>query len=372
MRTALPVLCLLAASAATFAQSKPPSQAQVRRAMGIASSEGLRGQQDVVGFAAGRDQMAKTWDLATAAPLPERLGPAPAPGVAAIVTPHDDYLYAGRSYRQVIPLLTAKRVVLVGVFHAWRLFGERDRLVWDRYAAWRTPDGNVPVSPLRQELLVRLPAADFVRNDTAHDREHSLEPVVAWLRHANPAVEIVPIIVPVARFERLRELADHLGDALAATVKEHGWTWGRDVALAITTDGVHYGTDFEHVPFGAGGPEAYVKAVANDKALLTGPLAGRITDDKLRQAFATFVDPEKPGEYRLTWCGRYAIPFGLMLLERTAQRLGLGTPVGHPVSYATSVGLPELPLRAVGLGETAPANLYHFVGYPALAYTLEK
>jgi hypothetical protein len=105
-------------------------------------------------------------------------------------------------------------------------------------------------------------------------------------------------------------------------------------------------------------------------ALLRGPLAGPLTGEKIRSLFETFVDPARPDEYRLTWCGRFSVPFGLMLLERTARALTQGPPVGHPVAYATSVGWPELPVRDAGLGETAPANLYHFVGYPAAAFTL--
>ena len=49
---------------------------------------------------------------------------------------------------------------------------------------------------------------------------------------------------------------------------------------------------------------------------------------------------------------------------------GLGVPVGHPVAYATSVGWPALPVQDLGIGATAPASLYHFVGYPAVAFTL--
>ena len=101
-----------------------------------------------------------------------------------------------------------------------------------------------------------------------------------------------------------------------------------------------------------------------------GPLAGAISPEKVRRLFAEFVNPERPDEYRLTWCGRFSVPLGLLLLESTAEALGEGSPVGHPVAYATSVGSPELPVRDVGLGPTAPANLYHFVGYPAAAFTL--
>jgi hypothetical protein len=82
------------------------------------------------------------------------------------------------------------------------------------------------------------------------------------------------------------------------------------------------------------------------------------------------VSPDDPNVYRLTWCGRFSIPFGLLLLGETASALGLPAPTGTPISYSTSVGQPELPLREAGLGETAPANLYHFVGFPAAAYAI--
>jgi hypothetical protein len=60
----------------------------------------------------------------------------------------------------------------------------------------------------------------------------------------------------------------------------------------------------------------------------------------------------------------------MLLLERTNAALGLPTPVGHPIAYGTSVSFPELPVRDVGLGQTAQANLYHFVGYPAVVFTV--
>jgi hypothetical protein len=50
----------------------------------------------------------------------------------------------------------------------------------------------------------------------------------------------------------------------------------------------------------------------------------------------------------------------------------LGPLTGHPLAYATSVGWPELPVRDLGLGATAPASLYHFVSYPAVAFTLGR
>ena len=371
----LVVLCGLASQVLAQAVSQPPAVAPptlaaVRADMNIPSLDlTMRGQRDSIGFASRAVQMDAVWKLASTPPGPESFGPPPAPGVAGVICPHDDYLYAGRVYQQVLPLVTARTIVLVGVFHRYRRFGAHDRLVFDPYRTWRTPDGPVPVAGLREELLAHLPPEDFTQDAAMHDSEHSLEALVYWLRHQRADLEIVPIIVPASSFERLEALADHLGEALSAAMQAHGWTLGRDVAIAISTDGVHYGSDFKHTPYGEGGIEAYTRATERDRELLRGPLRGRQTPDKTRQLYASFVNPERPDEYRLTWCGRFAVPLGVLLLERLGREVGSVS--GHPVAYATSVGSPELPVRELGLGETAPANLYHFVSYPAVAFTLE-
>jgi hypothetical protein len=62
------------------------------------------------------------------------------------------------------------------------------------------------------------------------------------------------------------------------------------------------------------------------------------------------------------------VPLGLLVLERAARAMGEVT--GHPVAYTTSIGSPQLDLRDVNMGPTAPSNLYHFVGYPGVAFTV--
>jgi MEMO1 family protein len=375
MRFALALALMLAAAPSAFAQAAPqptaaapPTLAEVRADMSIPSvSLDLRGQRDSVGFASTAAQMAGVWELSAAPPAPDSLGPLPPPGVVGAICPHDDYLYAGRVYRRVLPLVTARTVVLVGVFHKYRRFGEHDRLVFDKYRAWRAPDGPVRVSGLREDILAHLLPADFVQSAAMHDSEHSLEALVYWLRHGRPDVEIVPIIVPAARFERLDELAGRLAGALAATMEARDLKLGRDVAIVISTDGVHYGTDFKYVPYGDGGPAAYEQATAKDRALLAGPLSGTLTLAKIRALSASFVDLKDPDAYRLTWCGRFSVPLGLLLLEHLSRLPGPFT--AWPVAYATSVSAPELPVRDLGLGATAPANLHHFVSYPAVAIT---
>ena len=48
--------------------------------------------------------------------------------------------------------------------------------------------------------------------------------------------------------------------------------------------------------------------------------------------------------------------------------VGLGAPRSVPLALGVSVDTPEVPVRDVGVGPTAPANLYHFVTHPALAF----
>jgi MEMO1 family protein len=375
MRFALALALTLATASSAHAQAAPqpaattpPTLAEVRAEMDIPSlSLDLRGQRDSVGFASTAAQMAAVWDLSAAPPAPDSLGPLPAPGVVGVLCPHDDYLYAGRVYRRVLPLVTARTVVLVGVFHKYRRFGEHDRLVFDRYRAWRTPDGPARVSGLREDIVAHLLPADFVQSTAMHDSEHSLEALVYWLKHARPDLEIVPIIVPAAPPERLNVLAGRLAGALAAAMEARDLKLGRDVAIAISTDGVHYGTDFKYVPYGDGGPDAYAQATTKDRQLLKGPLSGPLTPAKIRALAAEFTDPKDPDTYRLTWCGRFSVPLGLQLLEYLSRLPGSFT--SWPVAYATSVSAPELPVRDLGMGATAPANLHHFVSYPAVAFT---
>jgi AmmeMemoRadiSam system protein B len=373
---------LSAFAALTFTVPSPPAGAQtttpvlghrppadsVRSVMAVPSRAGVRGRIDSTGYALHAAQMARVWERSALPPAPDSLGPAPRSGVVAVICPHDDFSLAGRVYRRVLPLVDARTVVLFGVFHGYWRFGERDRMVFDSYREWSAPDGRVPVSPLREALLARLPREDWTRDSTAHDFEHSLEPLVCWLRHVRPDVEIVPIIVPAAGFARLETLADHVGGALQAELEARGWQLGRDVAIVISTDGIHYGPDFSQHAFGEGGVSAYERAVAKDRGLVTGPLRGEVTRAKIQTLYETFVDPAHPDTYRWTWCGRFSVPLGLLALERVTR--GQGGATGWPIAYATSISGPELGLRDVGMAPTAPTNLYHFVGYPGVAFTL--
>jgi len=348
-----------------------PTLEDVRKQMGHPSAGDVRGQRDIVGYAATPEGMAKTWQLSAEGPMPESYDARLAPGVIGVIGPHDDYVFAGRVYRKIFPLVTAKTVVIVGVFHGYRRFDARDQLVFDPYRAWASPDGEITVSPLREELIAALPPAMAAKDAAAHDFEHSVEGIAYFLKHARADVEIVPVIIPAASFERLSAEASALADALAAAMKKRGWQLGRDVAIVISADATHYGDDFKHTPFGAGGVEAFMRAMARDRSIVKDTLGGPFSADKARTFYSTVVDPANPDQYRVTWCGRFSVTLGTMLIEDTARRLGMGPVRGVAVALGSSVDTPELQLKDAGMGATAPANLYHFVMHPAIAYVAQ-
>jgi AmmeMemoRadiSam system protein B len=352
----------------SMASHARPTLEEVRREMGTPSSGDVRGQRDIVGYARTPEAMARVWDLADGAPAPESFGETVAPGIVGAIGPHDDYIYTARTYRKIFPLVTAQTVVLVGVFHRYRRFEARDQIVFDSYRAWRSPDGEIAVSPLREDLLRELPSAMAVRDDAAHDIEHSLEGIAYFLKHARSDVQIVPLLVPAASYEKLAQMAAELSRALASVMKKRDWALGRDIAIVISADGTHYGEDFHFTPYGAGGVKVFERAMEDDRRLIRETLSGLFTEAKGRAFFSTVVDPADPDTYRRPWCGRFSVPFGAMLVDGTAKALGMRAPRAVPIALGVSVDTPELAVRDLGMGATAPANLYHFVTHPAIAF----
>ena len=378
-------LCLVAAAMClsvpgTATENRGQTRAEVEAMMGLASEGDLvRGQLDTVGFVVG--QPAAEEVVAAAVGLERdslaeqdgRLGMATGDGFVGGVCPHDDHLYAGRVYVHLTERITAPRVLLIGVFHKARLWDLKDRIVFDAFEAWHAPWGPVRVDALRDELIAALPPDSYVVNNTMHCREHSLEALLPFLQRGHPERTIVPILVPYMGWDRLTEITDRLASAVAEIMKAKGWRLGRDLAVVVSSDAVHYGPDFDHAPFGTDA-QAYEQAVARDIGLASDHLEGALEESKLHGFLDTLVDPDDLS-YRLPWCGRFSVPFGLELLRKIAVASGEDIPEGTLLRYGTSLSEPELPVSAEarenGLGYTAPSNLHHWVGYAAVGYQLE-
>jgi len=363
----------------TTAQETPPTRARVEAMMGLPSQgDRVRGQMDTVGFVVDQEQAKDVVETAidlerdSLAEQDGRLGMAEGEAFIGGVCPHDDHLYASRVYVHLTERIKAPRVLLIGVFHRARSWALHDRMVFDAFDAWHGPWGKIEIDSMRDRLISALPSGSYVVDNAMHCREHSLEAITPFLQWGHPDRTIVPILVPPMKWDRLQELTDELAGAIVELMRAEGWALGTDLAVVVSSDAVHYGPDFDHAPFGVT-TEGYDTATARDRSLALGHLEGELDSSKLRALFETLVDPDTL-EYRLPWCGRFSIPFGLELLRKVAIASTGATPRGALLRYGTSLSEPELPVssatRESGLGYTAPSNLHHWVGYAAVGYRL--
>jgi AmmeMemoRadiSam system protein B len=193
------------------------------------------------------------------------------------IAPHDDYTYASFMYPLVLANVKAPTVLIFGVAHKARTFSVENRLVFDSFTHWRGPYGNITVSALREALMGELEANAYVVHDELQSVEHSVEAKLPFLQHYNRDVQLVSILVPAMPHARMGELAPALARAIAKATRARGWEWGRDFAVLISTDAVHYGDEGwggkNFAQYGAD-ETGYRQAVAHDRQLMKKCFAG--------------------------------------------------------------------------------------------------
>ena len=287
------------------------------------------------------------------------------------ICPHDDYTYAGWLYPALLRNLKAKTVIIFGVAHKARQLNISDRIVFDTYQAWHGPYKNIKVSSFREELLDALPKNLCLVSDTLQKVEHSVESMLPFLQYFNQDVEIVSILVPAMETATMAAIAEPLARAIAKTMKELRLEWGKDVALLITTDAVHYGDEEwggkNMAPFGADSA-GYAKALTKEYMILDSCLTGNLTTERIKKFAATTVKPDDYREYQWTWCGRYSVPFGLMVTMDLLKNLDSKPLSGKLIGYSTSIDHPSLKVDDLRLGRTAIATIRHWVGYASVGY----
>ncbi len=368
-------LLMLILSHSSAGNAQDPQIQRLLSEVGIAPEGDRRGQMDIIGFASTASQMDEViqktaqiaqdrWNI-----LQTRYGWDEETSFIAAVCPHDDYVYAGRLYQLLIPRIRAKTVILFGVFHKARYFGCQNRLVFDAYKTWRGPYGDVGVSSLREEILNRLPAEDYLVDNDMQMVEHSVEAIVPWLQAYNRDIEIVSILVPYMDWETMQKISSDLASVLSDIFREKKWRLGEDVAFISSADAVHYGdADWGGKSFASFGTDVlgYQRAMQRDVNLTRDYLCGPLSDDKLRGFFTSCVDEKDLHNYLITWCGRFSIPFGLLTTNRIISSLRGAPLTGWFLDYGTSVS--EITLSVDGIGVTAQNNFHHWVGYAAVGY----
>ncbi|NOY36213.1 MAG: AmmeMemoRadiSam system protein B [Chlorobi bacterium] len=287
------------------------------------------------------------------------------------ISPHDDYTYAGWLYPAVLSHVKAPVVLMFGVAHKARLLNLQDKIVTGTYPAWKGIYGNIRVSPLRNEIFNRLDSSLYVVNDSMITIEHSLEALLPFLQYYNRRIEIIPVLVPYMDYYRMDEISRKFADALRAVMESHHLTWGKDLAIVISTDAVHYGDEDwggkNYAVYGtdsAGTADARKHEFEIIKNCLTGPVLQ--TKAKLFTQYTVRDDDYKI--YKWTWCGRYSVPFGLLTGFHLQQALEAPPLGGILIGYASSIDHTPIPVDDIRMGITAPANNHHWVGYTAVGY----
>ncbi len=287
------------------------------------------------------------------------------------ISPHDDYTYAGDVYTYVLSRIHAPLLFMIGVAHKARRFNLQDSIVFGTFTEWQAPYGPVKISPVREEILKILPTDTYVVHDSMMAIEHSLEALIPFLQYYNKNFQIVPILVPYMSFNRMKEIALPLAKAIRQVATEHHWRWGKDYAIVISTDAVHYGDrDWGGRNFAYFGADSagYQKAVKHEFEIIQNCLTGALDLDRIRKFTEYTVQKSDYHKYKWTWCGRYSVPFGLTLAYYLSRELQTPPLNGVLLKYSTSIAHSPIPVSDLKMGITAPANIHHWVGYAAIAY----
>ena len=287
------------------------------------------------------------------------------------ISPHDDYTYANWQYPALLKNLKAKTAIIFGVAHKAKQLNISDRIVFDSYPYWHGPYQKIKVSPFREEVIKAMPKDLYLVSDSLQRIEHSVESMLPILQHFNREVEIVSILVPFMNAVKMAEIAKPLASALAKVMKERQLEWGKDLALLITTDAVHYGDEDwggkNMAPFGSDSA-GYVKAVAKEHMIIDSCLVGAPDIEKIKKFVGITVQPTDYKEYKWTWCGRYSLPLGLMVALNLQKETNSSPLNGKYIGYSTSIDHQQLPLQDLRMGKTANATIRHWVGYASVGY----
>lgn len=287
------------------------------------------------------------------------------------ISPHDDYTLAGRTAIHIQRHIHAKTVILIGNAHWSETFGIRDKLIFGDFKFWRGPYGNVKISPLRKEIIANLPKDDYVVNKTVIETEHSLEALVPFLQYFNRDVEIVPILIPFTHWDKMNSLAGDLANIIKKISLEKHLTLGKDLAILVSSDGMHYGDHawsyYNYHPFGTDAA-GYQKAMDYDSTLVTRFLTGEITLQKDHALYDSLIDEQDISYYKVSWCGRFSVTFTVNFMTRLVQETEHRSLTGYFLRHGSSLNDAWVPVRKLHMGITGDVNLHHFVTYFSVGF----
>ena len=134
----------------------------------------------------------------------------PSPDVQAIIAPHAGLMFSG-------PVgAYAYKAAAAGTYDVAFLVGPSHFTAFDGVSVWpdgafESPLGPIPIDAAAAAEVLRSPIARDL--PAAHQREHSLEMQLPFLRRLLPDVPIVPMLIGFQRRETIEVLADVLAGA---------------------------------------------------------------------------------------------------------------------------------------------------------------
>ena len=288
----------------------------------------------------------------------------------AAISPHDDYKYAGRLYYESLKGINANTIILIGVAHRAKNFNLQDKIIFGDFTHWKSPYGDLKVSNLNAEIIERLPKSSYLVHNDMQALEHSLEAIVPFLHRKNKKLEIIPILVPYINYETIDGISSDLSNVVSIILKEKNLDYGKDLAVVISNDAVHYGNENwsgDLAPFGVD-DEGTKKARALDKEIIEQCLVNNISNEKLKTFTAYTVQKNDYKAYKWVWCGRYSVPFGLSFANKLNQVLYKKPLTGTFLAYQSSIDHDLIKVEDLGMGTTAIATQKHWVAYASIKY----
>jgi AmmeMemoRadiSam system protein B len=288
------------------------------------------------------------------------------------ISPHDDYLYAGKVYYPLYKLINAKEVVIFGVTHGTvrkEINDPKNILIFDEFEKWKGPYSDAAISPLREIIKQKLESEYYMVSNKAHSLEHSIEGLIPFLQHYNRDVKITPIMVTAMSFEKMDSLSDELANIISEYVKENNLKLGKDIFFLFSNDANHYGEDFDNHPYGLN-EEAHNVAVANDKRIADQIFNGTVTKNRIQKLSDELWPEAGIKQYCPLWCGRYAVVFGLFTVSKVVNENGKKLS-GKVLRYSDTWTGGVLPVKGTSMGITAPYSLKHWVGFLSAGFYME-
>jgi len=288
----------------------------------------------------------------------------------ASISPHDDYKYAGKLYYESLKGINANTVILIGVAHRARNYELQDKIIFGNFTNWQSPFGNLKVSSINTEIINKLPEEAFIVHDSMQILEHSLEAIVPFLHKKNPNVEIVPILVPYINYQTIDKITKELSIVVNSIMNKKKWSYGKDLAIVISNDAVHYGDkewSANLAPFGTDniGTE---NARQQDLEIINTCLVDEISNNKIKWFTEYTVQNDDYKEYKWVWCGRYSVPFGLAFANKLNILSNNQALTGTFLDYQSSIDHNLITVEDLGMGTTAIATQHHWVAYASIKY----